>query len=275
MRAMNAYVQDVPTADGGTVQIISGFGEATTDPEATKFAVSDMLVNSPEFAKCQNQQAKITEQRKIAAGAYELTKAAVEAKDAKNEKIHAAACSNAMSVIAVLQQELKPLVEEYEAERDRLYMENAVPFPCGTGQRRLEDSEYETLKASFDSLGEHDRLMFTGEVIPDYRDTEYWIKKDNKWEKKKIEHMGEALPKKAVLADKLTPEIQAEISAQQEAERIAAMSADDKAKAEQAALDALADEADRLDRRARIQGKAFDPIMYYNENRQAVTAKYA
>ena len=272
---MNAYVQEVPTAGGGTVQIISGFGECTRDPEATKAAVADLLVNSPEFAKCQNQQAKITAQRKIATESFELKERAIADRDAKNEAVHAAAYHAALSAVCVLSKELEPLADDYEAVRNRLYMENPVYFPCGPGHHCLADGEYETLKAKFDALGEHERLTLSGEVIADNRGVEYRRKDGGKWIQGKIENIGEKLPAKAVIADKLTPEQQQEISAQEEAERIAAMSAEDKAQAKQAALDALADEADRLDRRAKIQGKEFDPVAYYNERTGAIETKYA
>ena len=83
------------------------------------------------------------------------------------------------------------------------------------------------------------------------------------------------LPSGAVLQENLTPEQQKEIAEQQEAARIVAMSDEDKEKVKQAALDALADEADKQARRAEIQKKAFDPIAWYSERAGAIEVKYS
>jgi len=90
--------------------------------KTAKAIVADLLVNSPEFAKCQNQQAKITAQRKIANEAWILAHEASAAKDAKNETIHTAAYNSVINAIDVLQKELDLLVDEYEATRNRLYI---------------------------------------------------------------------------------------------------------------------------------------------------------
>jgi hypothetical protein len=271
---MNMYLQELPTADGKTVKIISGFGNKSVDPEATKAVVAGLLAKTPEYAQAQSHQAKISAQRKIAGEAYALAEKAHNAGDKKNTAIHNASYQAALGAIAVLEDELRPLVEAYEAEFARLYEENPVYFPCGPGQCCCEN--YETLKAKFDALKERERLTDEGDVISDYRNVEYWHQgKDKKWVRVKIDNIGESPLMPFVLPENLTPEIQAEIAAQEEAERIAAMPKDDKAKAKQAALDALADEADRLDRRNKIQRKAFDPVAWYEEKAIEVEAKYA
>jgi len=53
------------------------------------------------------------------------------------------------------------------------------------------------------------------------------------------------------------------------------MTPEEKAAAKQAALDALADEADRLDRRAKIQQQAFDPVAWYREHSSTIEEKYS
>lgn len=272
---MTMCLQEAQTADGQTVRIISHFCEKSIDPEATKAVVTPLLLETPEYAKIQSVQAKIQAQNKIAAEAWQLADKARNAVDAKNEAAHTAAFTAANSAISVMvDEELEPSVKELEAARDRLYMENRQYSLCGPHQCCC-NGRYETLKAKFDALGEHERLTNEGEVIPDWRGVEYWRKTGGKWVKDKIEFIGEAPPKGAVLQENITPEIQAEIAEQREAERIAAMPPEDRAKAKQAALDALADEADRLDRRSKIQRKAFDPIAYYDEHAKAVEAKYA
>jgi hypothetical protein len=273
---MNAFLRDAQTADGGTVKIIFGFSECSVDQIATKQAATPLLLKTPEYARLQNAQAKIQAQNKIAEESWVLAEKAHMAGDAKNEAVHTSAFKAARSAVSAIEDgELMPLVKEFEAARTRLYMENKQYFPCGPGQCCCEEGKYEALKAKFDNLKEHERLTADGDVIPDFAGVEYWLKNNGIWVKEKIEFVGEPLPAKAVLSDKLTPEMQAEISEQQSAESIAAMSPEDREKAKQSALDALADEADRLERRAKIQRRSFDSQKYYDKQAEEIEKKYA
>jgi len=164
--------------------------------------------------------------------------------------------------------------EMTEADIEQLYMANLVYAKVGPEADLLENSVGEAIQQKLNNKGENQLLLDNGEYVDNYCGVEYWILKSGKWAKEKIENIGIALPSGAVLPDQLTGEQQAEIYAQQEAERIAAMPPEEKATAKQAALDALADEADRLDRRAKIQNQIFDPILWYRERADAVEAKY-
>jgi hypothetical protein len=73
----------------------------------------------------------------------------------------------------------------------------------------------------------------------------------------------------------LTEAQRTEIAAQKEAKRIAALTPEAKETEKEARLDAAADEADRLERRAKIQGKDFDTAAYYAEKQSEIEAKYA
>ena len=113
------------------------------------------------------------------------------------------------------------------------------------------------------------------EIVKDFRNTEYWRKANGRWGKSKIERLGETAPADAVLPDALTEAQSAEIAAQNEADRIASLTGDAKETEKQARLDAAADEADRLSRRAEIQGKVFSAAAWYAEKRDEIEAKYA
>jgi hypothetical protein len=78
---------------------------------------------------------------------------------------------------------------------------------------------------------------------------EYHLKTAGRWAKVKIEHIGEALPDGAVLPNELTGSQRAEIAAQ--------------------------DEADRMERQAKIRGKDFDAAAWYAEHKAEAEAKYA
>jgi len=272
---MRMCLYEAQTADGRTVRIISHFDEKTTDPEATKAVVMPLLAKTPEYAKLQNVKAKIQAQNKIAAEAWQSAEKARKDGNRKNEAVHMAALKAAGGVIdEITETELEPLATEMNAAYARLYEENRQPCECGPNQCCC-GGKYAELKAKYDALGEHERLTSEGEVIADWRGAEYWIKTGGKWKKDKIEFIGQVPGQGFVLSDSLTPEQQKEISEQQEAERITAMTSEEKAKAKQSALDNLADEADRLDRRNRIQRKAFDPVAWYDEHKEEIEAKYA
>ena len=118
-----------------------------------------------------------------------------------------------------------------------LYEQLAVYFDNTPGIKLLSDAEEADLAPKFAALAEHEALTLQGEVIPDYRGVEYHKKTSGKLDKVKIEAIGEALPSGAVLPDDLTSEQNDEIREQQEAERVAALSPEEKAKERIAEID--------------------------------------
>jgi hypothetical protein len=132
------------------------------------------------------------------------------------------------------------------------------------------------LESKFKSLTEKQILDFdSAEIIPDLRGTKYHLKTNGVWAGAEITAIGVALPGGAVLPDNLTAEQQAEIAEQAEAARVAALTPVAKAAEKQNQLNALADEADRLSRRAQIQGESFDAAAWYQEHKAPVEEKYA
>jgi hypothetical protein len=124
-------------------------------------------------------------------------------------------------------------------------------------------------------LTEHEKLTTEGTVIPDWRGTRYYIKNGGTWKQEEIKTIGEMLPEGAVPFDNLNHTQKLEIGIQNEDERIASLTADQKASERQAKLDAATDEADRLSKRAQIQGNAFDIASYYAGKKAEIEAKYA
>jgi ABC-type transport system involved in cytochrome bd biosynthesis fused ATPase/permease subunit len=112
------------------------------------------------------------------------------------------------------------------------------------------------------------------EYIPNHLGTEYHVKRSGKWRKEKIEEIGVELPEGAVLQEELTREQKAEISEQQEAERITAMTPEQKEEAKENELDALADKSAALARRHEIRRKPFDPVAFYDKGAKIIAAKY-
>jgi hypothetical protein len=138
-----------------------------------------------------------------------------------------------------------------------------------------DDSELASLETKFKAITEHQFLDLSGEVVPDWRGTKYFLKTDGVWTETEIADVGIAVPAGAIFPDKLTKAQQEEISDQKEAARVAALSPEDRAKELKDRIDGLADEADQLDRRAKIQGTEFDAVAWYQEHKAPVEEKYA
>jgi hypothetical protein len=155
-----------------------------------------------------------------------------------------------------------------------LFKTYAVYLPPGPGRKAFPDAELEELSNKFDWLEPHQELTEGGEIIPNWIGAEYWKKENGRWEKFKIAAGGIAVPPEGILQENLTPEQQREIDNQQEADRIAALSPEQRAAEVQRRLAALADEAAGLERRYQIQGGQFDPAAWYQEKKAALEEKY-
>jgi len=165
--------------------------------------------------------------------------------------------------------------EMTDKEYEDLFNANLVYATVGPEADMVSDEEGAEIQRKINEAGKHRKLLASGGYVVDHRCCEYWIVRDGKWVKEKIAEIGIDLPEGAVLQEDLTAEQREVIAGQQEAERIAVMSTEEKEKAKQNALDALADEADRLARRATIQKKTLDPAAWYSERADAIEAKYA
>jgi hypothetical protein len=151
----------------------------------------------------------------------------------------------------------------------------------GPERKALSGDEYAGHKAKFEALGEHQCLTEDLETIPDFRDTEYWQKLDGRWEKTKIERLGETIPSGAIIPDALTAPQRAGIAAQEKADRIAALSPEDKEAEKQAQIKAVIHEAVIKKQEAELEAEvndtplAFDPVAWVHERKSEIEAVYA
>jgi hypothetical protein len=163
-------------------------------------------------------------------------------------------------------------------EIERLFEEHKQYAPLQKNEKPLQDNTCHQLQEKLTSLGKHEILLTDGTIIPNYNGNEYWKKKDGRWIKDKIQNIGMPIPAGAILVDELNSEQYAEqyqeITKQTENERIAGLTKEEVAKELQSALDALADEAARLEKRAQIQRNVFDPVAWYEEEKQKIQEKY-
>ena len=172
-----------------------------------------------------------------------------------------------------------PYLDNYE----ELFEENKEPFGPGANQVNMEDSDAAPLIEKSKELKEHQKLLLSGEIIPYFVGTDYYRKVNGKWEKRKIERAGESPD--GLLKEELTQEQLEEIRTQEaeaqkirvleeERRRICSMSTEERSENLKQELDALADEAAKLEKRAQIQGNDFNPISWYQERSAAVREKY-
>jgi hypothetical protein len=158
---------------------------------------------------------------------------------------------------------------------DNLTRLHAVYPDPGPGEIHISDDAGSEVELRLAALEEHTKLTLEDEVIPDWEGTKYHLKTDGVWAEEEITDVGVSLPEGAVLPEDLTKEQHEEIAAQKDAERIAALDPEKKAEELRVRLESLADEADRLSRRAAIQGTDFDAAAWYQEHKAPVELKYA
>jgi hypothetical protein len=163
-------------------------------------------------------------------------------------------------------------VVSLEKSLDSLAGKYAVYPEPAPGELHVSDDEGTETEQKLAALKEHTCLTLEDKVIPNFVGTKYHIKFDDTWTEEEITDVGVSLPAGAVLPDDLTEAQQSEIAVQKEAERIASLDPEAKAAEKRARLAAL---ADRLSRRAQIQGKAFDAAAWYREHKEPVELKYA
>jgi hypothetical protein len=151
----------------------------------------------------------------------------------------------------------------------------------GPGRKCITQAEYAERKPMFDALGEHECLTEEAGPLPDFRDTEYWQESGGRWKKIKIEHIGGTVPAGAVLPDALTEAQRTEIAAQERADRIAALSPEDREKEMRARIKAVIREAVIKKQEAELEAEVndapveFDPVAWVRERKEEIEALYA
>jgi hypothetical protein len=156
---------------------------------------------------------------------------------------------------------------------EELYAENTVPAHNIPNQKLVEDSEGGEFQAALDSLGDHKKLLSSGETIDDWRNTEYWVK-NQVWKKQKIETLGETLPANRVLEEDLTESQRKEMAEEKKSERISKLTPEERATEKQDRLNTLKREATLLKSDAEIAGEPFDAAAWFQAKKAEVEAKY-
>jgi len=143
--------------------------------------------------------------------------------------------------------EFERLFAKGDPEIARLFVENPEYGPPGENADLITDEEGDETNQKLAEMGEHEKLLTDGEYIVDWRGVEYWRELEGKWQKEKVDVLGDVLPSDAVREEYLTPEQQREIYEQQEEERFAALAPEQQAEEEKRKIEARFAEIDRLD----------------------------
>jgi hypothetical protein len=149
------------------------------------------------------------------------------------------------------------------------------------GQKLVSEDEYTDHKARLDTLEEHQCLTEDLETISDFRNVKYWQKLDGRWGEHKIEHLDETVPVDAILPDALNAALREEIAVQERADRIAALSPEEKESEKQAQIKAVIHEAVIKKQEAEIEAGVnetsltFDPVAWVREQKREIEALYA
>lgn len=256
-------------------EIVAGFGEATIDAVATWAAIQGKVITLDELAQLNGLKAKIAAQADIANSSRSLANSALKAGNQVGYNSYTEQAVAAEASIASMEAEFPLLAAAFEEARTALMAENAeYCLPNPASEQIISDEEYARIKPLFEALGENEQLLLAGGTVKDFRGEKYWLKKDA-WISVTISALGEAIPKGAVLESQLTDAQSQEISDESEANRISALTAEEKAAELKSVLQATAQSASNQKQVADITGEPFDASAWYQAQKIEIEKKYA
>ena len=225
-------------------EIVLGFGEAhgLIDPVATAIKIAPIVQAADETKQMTALNAQINAVRQSAGQAFALADQARLRGDAATMTRQNGEYQAKLMEIAELEKQLPAIVGAFEAMRARVTVDNAAYAHPPQGEDLIDDAQAKDMQAKHALRGDGQQLLMTGEYVTDLRGRDFYI--GPPWKHMVIDTLGEDLPKGAIMTDQLTDAQRAEISVQEEADRIAALSpADRDAEAQRAKDGALAQAA--------------------------------
>jgi hypothetical protein len=136
-------------------------------------------------------------------------------------------------------------------------------------------------RAMLEALEEHQLLSEQLQIVSDFRGNEYWQNENGKWKHIKIANIGATIPSDAISLNALTSDQRAEIAAQERADRIAALTPEQKETEKQAQLKAVVKEAIAKKEEAALEAElnntsvVFDYLAWAQERKAEIEAVYA
>lgn len=223
------------TIDGH--EVVLGFGEAHIAPVETYAIIEPLVARLPEYVAAQAAGLAVAKARQGAAHVLSMAEQAYKrgrrteadhlnaeykarCREIDGDPTAAAGTPERLG----LEGALVPLVEGFEAAKRELITAHAVYFHPREGEDLITDEQAAGL---LEAWGEHRAgyaLALDGTLIPDHRGRTYWRRVKGVWEGGSIDTLGLEPMAGAILESELTAEQHAEIAAQAEASRVAALS---------------------------------------------------
>jgi hypothetical protein len=282
--------------DGLTV--ILGLDQERIDQIATEKKIKPYLEESKEFKAKQvrlqkikgltiandslrKQARRIINRVSLSSGisANELQPKDYEASDLNSLNKYDAQYKNNINEMAAFQKGLKEINEAINKKRKQLIKKRGVYFNILENETRIEDNKAVEYKNAIKNIGaKRQFLLLDGSIIDDLRNKEFFGKPSDKWEKIKVEKLGETIDRAIYkYYEDLIDSEKLEISIQFEQDRISELSTEEKTKEKEMVIDNLAGEALNMRGKLEIQGDSEALIKsqaYYQEKLIEINKKY-
>lgn len=275
---MNTRITD--TLDGYT--IILGLGIAQVDPEATRPIVEEAITSTNEYAAVEAKKNEITPLIKTAAQSFANAKAATSKADKAK---YVAEYQTAMEKVKIVESEISAIYPALETKLKELTQSNAVYFQPKSGETIITDTEAATLTTALQSAAQNDCFLALNSdgsysEIEDNRGKTVWLYSKKSWSSRDITKIGDTLASGEIFTADLTASQIAEITAQKETERVAALTKTQKAEEKSAALASLVSQAAAKKSELEITGSTSADALaqaqaWYSEQAALIETKYA
>lgn len=249
--------------------IIIGIGEAQIDGVATMPIVENALRETDEY---KSVEAKKQELSVILNGAAQALKNARNSKTQSEKNGYVTEYQAALEKSKAIESELKELIAPLQVKQREFIQTHAVYFQPKEGETIITPDEATVIENAMITATGNNKFLDTNlKEICDNRGKTAWLKSGGKWSKREITKIGDEIK-----AGEIT-EVNEEIVAQLETERIASLTPIQKADEKSRIIQGLLSQSIQMKAGLEIQGdssalkKSQD---WYNAEVQKVEIKY-
>ena len=226
--------------------IIIGIGEAQIDGVATMPIVETALRETAEY---KSVEAKKQELSVVLNGAAQALKNARNSKTQSEKNGYVTEYQQALEKSKAIENELKELIAPLQAKQQELIFKHAVYFQPKQGEFIITPEEAELIENAMITANLHNNFLDVNmQEICDNRGKTAWIKSGGKWSKREITKIGDEIKPGEIT------EINDEIIAQLEAERIAGLTTAQKAEEKARKIEGLLLQSIQMKAGLEIQG---------------------
>jgi hypothetical protein len=228
-------------------EIVLGFGEAFgfIDPVATAIKIAPLIKDLDEQKQMTALAAQINAVRQEAGQAFGLADSARQRGDKATMTRQNAEYQAKLSEIAELEKQLPNRIRAFEAARALITEENATYTHPPQGEDLIADAQAAALAEKHALRGDR-QLLMTGEYVTDLRGRDFWMRANKRWQHMVIDKLDEVMPSGALIRDQLTDAQRKEIEIQTEADRVEALTPEERTgEVERVKAGALAQAAQR------------------------------